>query len=89
MFLKSGTVLADGDLEAGRTASAHKGSLLESEEILNGRAGIAFLEEGYLRCWRASQEEWHAHRLPPQPTSGHFFPDSAGSHTLPEISVLI
>ena len=81
MFLKSGTVLADGDREAGRTASLPtRSSLLESRKryVLAGQAS-AFLEEGYHEMLEGFPEE-----VACTPTSstayceGHFFPDSAG-----------
>lgn len=57
--------------------------------MLAGEAS-AFLEEGTLRCWRASQKRWHAHQFHPQPTVRDIsFQTQQGSHTLPEISVLM
>ena len=92
MFLTSGTVLADGDREAGTTASLPtRSSLLQAKRsyVLAGEAS-AFLEEGTLRCWRASQKRWHAHQFHPQPTVRDIsFQTQQGSHTLPEISVLM
>ena len=81
MFLKSGTVLADRDREAGRTASLPtRSSLLEAKKsyVLVGEAS-AFLEEGHPEMLEGFPEE--VARTPISSTAycgRHFFPDSAG-----------
>ena len=81
MFLKSGTVLADRDREAGRTTSLPtRSSLLEAKKsyVLEGEAS-AFLEEGNPEMLEGFSEEVAG--TPASPTAHceeHFCPDSAG-----------